>query len=141
MSFEEWKHGEAEKNAQSEILAFLLIIMGINLLATGLIITIMTTGQPILFPYPLPQLTNLPVALGLIFTDSGFAVIFAGFALSVHYDKQRSWHLNEIDKSAKRKNWKTNPKTTDQTHQEQKEEKKNMAHPKQRSRGSKPHRA
>lgn len=124
MSFEDWQYRQAEKNAHNEILAFLVIIMGINLLATGLIITIMTTGQPVLSPYPLPQYINLPLALGLILTDSGFAIIFAGFALSIHYDKQRSWHLNEIDKSTKRKNWKVNIRTTDEILQELKEEKK-----------------
>ena len=125
MSFEDWQYRQAEKNAHNEILAFLVIIMGINLLATGLIITIMTTGQPILLPYPIPQFINLPIALGLILTDSGFAIIFAGFTLSIHYDKQRTWHLNEIDKSSKRQNWKVNlTTTTDQIIQELKEEKK-----------------
>jgi len=125
LSFEDWQYRQAEKNAHNEILAFLVIIMGINLLATGLIITIMTTGQPILLPYPIPQFINLPIALGLILTDSGFAIIFAGFTLSIHYDKQRTWHLNEIDKSSKRQNWKVNlTTTTDQIIQELKEEKK-----------------
>ncbi len=124
MSFEDWQYRQAEKNAHNEILAFLVIIMGINLLATGLIITIMTTGQPVLFPYPLPQFINLPIALGFILTDSGFAIIFAGFALSIHYDKQRSWHLTEIDKSSKRKNWKVNVRATDEILEELKEEKK-----------------
>lgn len=137
MSFEDWQYRQAEKHAHNEILAFLIIIMGINLLATGLIITILTTGQPVLFPYPLPQYINLPIALGLILTDSGFTIILAGFTLSIHYDKQRTWHLNQIDKSSQRKNWKINLTTNNEILKELKTEKKKLEDPKQRPRGSK----
>ncbi len=124
MSFEDWLYRQAEKNAHNEILAFLVILLGMNLLVGGLIIAIFTTGQPIIFPFITEQLINLPVALGLILTDAGFSIIFAGFVLVIHYDKQRSWHLKELDKSANRKNWKVAIKTANEMLQEMDEEKK-----------------
>lgn len=124
MSFEDWQYRQVEKNAHNEILSFLIIILGMNLLVGGLIITIFITGEPILFPFITQHFINLPIAVGLILTDAGFSIIFAGFALVIHYDRQRSWHLGEIEKSANRKNWKVAIKTADEILQKIDEDKK-----------------
>jgi hypothetical protein len=100
--------------------------MGTNLLAAGLIITIVTTGQPIIIPYPVPQYINLSIALGLILTDSGFIIIFSGFTLAIRDDKKRTWHLNQIEKSINPKNWKVTIENPNEIAQElSKEEKRN----------------
>jgi hypothetical protein len=124
LSFEDWQYRQAEKNAHNEILSLIVMVIGINLLIGGLIITVLTTGQPIIIPFITQQTINLPIALGVILTNSGFAIVFAGFALGIHYDKQRSWHLKEIDKSSGRKNWQVAVKTANEMLQEIDEKKK-----------------
>jgi vacuolar-type H+-ATPase subunit I/STV1 len=124
LSFEDWLYRQAEKNAHNEILAFLVILLGVNLLVGGLVITIIMAGQPILFPFITQHIINMPIATGLILTDAGFSIIFAGFVLVIHYDKQRSWNLKEIDKSAGRKNWKVAIKTANEMLEEMDEDKK-----------------
>jgi hypothetical protein len=124
LSFEDWQYRQAEKNAHNEILAFIIMAIGVNLLIGGLIITVFTTGQPIIIPFITQQFINLPIALGVILTNSGFAIIFAGFTLSIHYDKQRSWHLKEIDKSGGQKNWQVAVKTANEMFQQIDEKKK-----------------
>ena len=104
MSFQDWQYKQAEKHAHNEILSFFIIVIGTNLLTAGLIMTTITTGQPLFIPYPIPQYVNLPIALGLILTDSGFVTILSGFALAIRYDKQRTWHLSQIEKSTNPKN-------------------------------------
>jgi hypothetical protein len=124
LSFEDWQYRQAEKNAHNEILAFIIMVIGVNLLIGGLIITVFTTGQPIIIPFITQQFINLPIALGVILTNSGFAIIFAGFTLSIRYDKQRSWHLKEIDKSGGQKNWQVAVKTANEMFQQIDEKKK-----------------
>jgi len=124
LSFEDWQYRQAEKNAHNEILALIVMVLGANLLIGGLIITVLTTGQPIIIPFITQQTINLPIALGVILTNSGFAILFAGFALGIHYDKQRSWHLKEIDKSSDRKNWQVAVKTANEMLQEIDEKKR-----------------
>jgi hypothetical protein len=124
LAFEEWQYRQAEKNAHNEILAFMITVIGVNFLIGGLIITVFTTGQPIILPFITYQFINLPIALGVILTSSGFAIVFAGFVLSIHYDKQRTWHLKEIDKTNGQKNWQVAVKTANEMLQQIDEKKK-----------------
>jgi hypothetical protein len=43
---ENWLHRKAEENARNEILAFLMIILGVNLLTGGLLAIIIAAGEP-----------------------------------------------------------------------------------------------
>jgi hypothetical protein len=124
LSFEDWQYRQAEKNAHNEILSLIIMVIGVNLLIGGLIITVLTTDQLIIIPFITQQIINLPIALGVLLTNSGFIIIFAGFALGIHYDKQRSWHLKEIDKSSDRKNWQVAVKTANEMLQEIDEKKR-----------------
>ena len=124
MSFEDWQYRQADANAHNEILSFLAIILGMNFLVGGLIITILITGEPILFPLVTEHIINFPIGLGLIMTDSGLSIMLAGFALVVHYDRKKSWYMKELEKSANRKNWKVAIKTADELLQKIDEEKK-----------------
>jgi hypothetical protein len=124
LSYEDWQYRQAEKNAHNEILASIIMVIGVNLLVGGLIITVFTTGQPIIIPFITQQFINLPIALAIILTNSGFAITLAGFALSIHYDKKRSWHLKEIDKSGGHKNWQVAVKTANEMLQQIEEKKK-----------------
>lgn len=124
MSFEDWLYRKAEQNAHSEILAFLMMILGMNLLMGGLIVTIIVVGQPNLFPF----LTQIPLnqssVLGLILTLTGFSTLSTGFILAVHYDRKRSWHLSQIEKSTTLRNRKITVKTANELIEELTDEKK-----------------
>ena len=104
MSIEDWHNTKAEQNAHNEILAFLMLVVGVNLLIGGLIVTVITVGEPILNPFSISQTTSYSSILGLILTFAGFSVIAAGFILVVNYDRNRTWHLNEVQKAAMLKN-------------------------------------
>ena len=99
MSFEDWLYRKSEQNAHSEIMAFLLAVLSINLLLGGLVVTVLTAGQSTVLPFLVVQSSSASSMLGLILTIAGFCLLCSGFILVVYYDKQRSWYLGEIDKS------------------------------------------
>lgn len=111
LSFEDWLYRKSEQNAHSEILAFLVMVLGINLLVGGFVVTIITVGQAPLFPFMFSQPLNSSTVLGLILTLVGFCLLCAGFILVVYYDRERSWFLGEIEKSTKIKNRKIRVRT------------------------------
>ena len=113
LSFQEWLYRKAEQNAHSEILAFLMMVLGMNLLIGGLITTVITAGASNLLFYVTQPLSQSSV-VGLVLTITGFLILSAGFVLVVHYDRQRSWHLKQIEKSAPLRNRKTTIKTADE---------------------------
>jgi uncharacterized membrane protein len=107
LSFEEWLYRKAEQNAHNEILAFLMMILGMNLLIGGLLVTVIVVGEPTLFPFIIQQPLSQSATLGFILTIVGFAILSAGFILVIHYDRERSWYVGETAKSTmfrKRKN-------------------------------------
>jgi hypothetical protein len=114
LSYEDFLYRKAEQNAHSEILAFLMMTLGMNLLIGGLIVSIMAVGQLNLFPLMLQQPLSQSATLGLILTLSGFFILSAGFILVINYDRQRSWHLSQIEKSTKLKSRKISIRTTNE---------------------------
>jgi len=105
---------KAEQNAHNEILAFLMMIVGVNLLVGGLIVTVMTVGEPIINPFNVQQMLSYSSILGLILTISGFSIISAGFILVIHYDRKRTWHLKEIEKTTALKNRRIHIRSSEQ---------------------------
>jgi hypothetical protein len=91
-----------------------MMVLGMNLLMGGLIVTVITAGGPNLLFYLTQQPLSQSAALGLVLTITGFLVLSAGFVLVVHYDRQRSWHLNEIEKSTRPRNSKVTIRTQDE---------------------------
>ena len=91
-----------------------MMILGMNLLMGGLIVTVITAGGPNLLFYVTQQPLSQSATLGLALTAMGFFIPFFSFALVVHYDRQRSWHLKEIEKSSRTKNRKVAIKTADE---------------------------
>jgi len=101
MLMEDWLHKKAEENAHNEILAFLLIILGTNLLTAGLLVTIIVSGEQELWLFSIyRQLQTATTSLGPILTITGFIISSAGFILIIHYDRKRSWYIKELEKSA-----------------------------------------
>lgn len=98
MSMENRFYRSAAKYAHNEILSFLMMILGMNLLIGGVIVIMISTGESSLGALYL--LTSYSGILGLILTSAGFTIISVGFILAVHYDKRRSWYLSQLEKSA-----------------------------------------
>ncbi|MBS7648418.1 hypothetical protein KEJ17_02070 [Candidatus Bathyarchaeota archaeon] len=115
MLIEDWLHKKAEEYAHNEILALLLIILGVNLLTTGLLATIYSLGEEWgqLF-LTFKQLQSATATLGLILTAAGFSVSSAGFILVIHYDRKKSWYRRQIEDSSIMKKLKAEVKTVDQ---------------------------
>lgn len=111
MSIEDWHNTKAEQNAHNEILAFLMMVVGVNLLVGGLIVTVVTVGEPFLNPFSITSTASYSPVLGLILTIAGFSVVAAGFILVINYDRNRTWHLNEVQKAAMLKNRRINVKS------------------------------
>ena len=109
MSFEGWLHRKAEENAHNEILAFLLVILGVNLLMGGLLTNLIIFGELTVPLHPYRLLPSFSAYSGFILSVVGFAVLFAGFILVLYYSRKRLWFINEIAKSAIRR--KIAPKT------------------------------
>ena len=89
-----------------------MMILGMNLLIGGLLVTIIVVGNPLVLPLINSQPLNQSATLGLIMTLAGFAVLSIGFLLLVHYDRKRSWHLGEIEKSTLLRNRKIKVRST-----------------------------
>jgi hypothetical protein len=104
LSFEDWLYRKSEQNAHSEILAFLMVVLGVNILIGGLVVTTITVGQVLPLFSMFSQSLNSSGVLGLVLTLVGFCLLCAGFILVVHYDRERSWYLGEIEKSTQIKN-------------------------------------
>jgi hypothetical protein len=118
LSFEDWLYRKADQNAHNEILAFLMMIMGINLLIGGLVVTVITVGEPALLPFINQQPLSYSAMIGFTLTLAGFAILAVGFILVVHYDRERSWYVSETTKSTTYRKKKPTVKAMDKTLQE-----------------------
>lgn len=75
-----------------------MMIMGVNLLIGGLIVTVVSLGELSLLPFTAQPLTP-STTIGSILTLVGFILLAGGFILAIHYDRQRSWYVHETAKS------------------------------------------
>lgn len=125
MSFEDWLYRKSEQNAHSEIMAFLLVVLSVNLLLGGLVVTVLTVGQQTMLPFLVVQSSGASSVLGLILTVAGFCLLCLGFILVVYYDKERSWYLGEIDRATQLKNRKVKIKAAHDVLEELVDGKKN----------------
>ena len=90
------------------------MVLGLNLLIGGLIVIVITTAEPNFLFYVMQQPLGQSQVLGLVLTLTGFLILLAGFAMAVHYDRQRSWHLKEMEKSNVIRNTKVTIRTADE---------------------------
>ncbi len=115
MLVEDWLHRKAEESAHNEILAFLLIILGVHLSTAGLMLTIVVSGGQTWWHLSIYwQLQTSTASLGLILTTIGFGISSAGFILVIHYDRKKSWYRKQIEKSSIIEKWKMKPKSVDE---------------------------
>jgi hypothetical protein len=113
LSYEDWLNGKSDESAHNEIMAFLMVILGMNISIGGLIVTIIMLGQPNIFLFMTQQPISMSAALGPILTIVGFLLTSAGFILVVYYDRKRSWYMGEIHKASMFEKKKSKSKAVD----------------------------
>ncbi|HXX86843.1 MAG TPA: hypothetical protein VEH86_00150 [Candidatus Acidoferrum sp.] len=113
LSYGDWLQQKAAESAHNEILAFLIVILGINISIGGLIVTIMILGGPNFLLFLTQQPLTVSIALGPILALLGFLMAATGFILTFYHDRKRSWYLKEMQKSSIFEQKKDQPKTAD----------------------------
>jgi hypothetical protein len=100
LSYTDWLHRKADESAHNEVLAFLTVVLGINLAVGGLIVTIIMLGGPNFLVFLTQRPVDLSVALGPVLTFVGFFVTCVGFVLTFYHDRKRAWYQGEMEKSS-----------------------------------------
>jgi phosphatidylglycerophosphatase A len=104
-----------------------MMILGVNLLVGGFIVTVIMTGQIMDLQFVIQHSLSQSSAIGLFLTGIGFLMLSAGFVMVVYYDCKKSWHLGEVEKTEKVKNRKITIRTTRETLEELTQEKRKDA--------------
>jgi hypothetical protein len=114
LSYTDWLHRKADESAHNEVLAFLTVILGINIAVGGLIVTIIMLGAPDFLGFLTQRPIDLSVALGPILSFVGFFITSVGFVLTFYHDRKRAWYQGEMQKSSIYEKTKSSTKTPEE---------------------------
>ncbi|UCE43905.1 MAG: hypothetical protein JSV57_06055 [Candidatus Bathyarchaeota archaeon] len=98
--YTEYMQKSVQELRHREILAFLIMIMGMISLMGGLTVTAIL-GREISWFLILPyEVTSSPSSLlAITLTLLGFGLTSAGFVLAVYYDREKTWFLKHLKAS------------------------------------------
>ena len=97
MSLRDYLHEKAEESRHNETLGFLILVIGVTIMMSGLLITAIKVENPdwILFiPYKLN--THPYSLLGLSLISMGLVLLILGIFFSIHSALQRSMYIDRL---------------------------------------------
>jgi len=103
MSLRDYLHEKAEESRHNETLGFLILVIGVVILMSGLLTTAMKVENPdwlLFIPY---KLNNHPYSLlGLSFISTGLVLLILGIAFSTHSALQRTMYIDRLKEAQQR---------------------------------------
>jgi uncharacterized membrane protein len=100
MSLRDYLHEKAEESRHNETLGFLILVIGVVMLMSGMLITAIKVENPdwlLFIPYKLNS--HPSVLLGLSLTSIGLTLLILGIAFSTHSALQRTMYIERLKES------------------------------------------
>jgi len=97
MSLRDYLHEKAEESRHNETLGFLILVIGVIILMSGLLITAIKVENPdwlLFIPYKLN--THPFVLLALSLNSIGLTLLILGIAFSTHSALQRTMYIDRL---------------------------------------------
>lgn len=100
MLLSEHLHEKAEESRHNEAVGYFLATIGSTFFIGGLT-TIQNPDWFLIIPYKItPELHDPYSLLGLTLTSIGITLLFTGIASSIHYARERTWHMKQLRKAS-----------------------------------------
>ena len=97
MSLRDYLHEKAEESRHNETLGFLILLIGIVIMTSGLLVTAIKVENPdwfLFIPYKLNS--HSYSLLGLSLTSMGLALSIIGIVFSIHSALQRTMYIDRL---------------------------------------------
>jgi len=97
MSLKDYLHEKAEESRHNETLGFLILVIGVVILMSGLLITAIKIENPdwlLFIPYKLN--THPYSLLGLSLISMGLVLLILGIFFSIHSALQRTMYIDRL---------------------------------------------